>query len=293
MAPMNHFTIKDIENLSGIKAHTWRIWEQRYGLGMPQRKDSNHRFYNNESLKQILRISYLYNSGLKISKIASLDNEDLKNKALSNVLSENDHEYYVKELIEASIDLDEERFENTFVTAIQRMGLESTFVKILCPFQEKIGMLWLTDHVIPAQEHFTSNIIRQKLSVAIDELPLPTEGDKRVLLFTPEKEQHEIPLQFIHYNLRKNRNRVVSFGCNIKLLDLKSYAEGQSFTHVFFHLVTNLTNLNPDDYLENLSKAFPDKQIMMSGSQAQQVSKLPNNVRLIKSIEDLLKFVKE
>jgi hypothetical protein len=154
-------------------------------------------------------------------------------------------------------------------------------------------MLWLTDHVIPAQEHFTSNIIRQKLSVAIDELPLPTEGDKRVLLFTPEKEQHEIPLQFIHYNLRKNRNRVVSFGCNIKLLDLKSYAEGQSFTHVFFHLVTNLTNLNPDDYLENLSKAFPDKQIMMSGSQAQQVSKLPNNVRLIKSIEDLLKFVKE
>src|SRR3954463_11987777 len=111
---MNQFTIKDIENLSGIKAHTWRIWEQRYGIGIPQRKDSNHRFYDNENLKQILRISYLYHGGLKISRIASLNTEEIRTKALESLAAGNGYEYYIKELLEAAIDLDEERFERTF-----------------------------------------------------------------------------------------------------------------------------------------------------------------------------------
>src|SRR4051794_6304385 len=98
---MNKFTIKDIENLSGIKAHTWRIWEQRYGLGVPQRKESNHRFYDNENLKQILRISYLYHKGIKISKIAALAPHEIKNKALSNQPVENGNEFYIKELLES------------------------------------------------------------------------------------------------------------------------------------------------------------------------------------------------
>ena len=111
---MNQFSIKDIENLSGIKAHTWRIWEQRYGIGVPQRKESNHRFYDNENLKQILRISYLYHEGVKISKIASLNQDQLRVKALEALPAEKGNEYYIQELLEASIDLDEERFERTF-----------------------------------------------------------------------------------------------------------------------------------------------------------------------------------
>lgn len=291
---MNQFTIKDIENLSGIKAHTWRIWEQRYGLGIPQRKESNHRFYGNENLKQILRISYLYHGGIKISKIASLDTEELKKQALANTFKENEHEYYIKELIEASIDLDEERFERIFVEAIERMGLEDGFIKVLYIFQEKIGVLWLTDHVIPAQEHFTSNIIRQKLTVAIDQLPLPgNQGEKAILLFTPEREHHEIPLQFIHYNLKKNGIRVIYFGSNVKLQHLQLFAEEQPFTHILFHLVTNLTNLHPDKYLQQISSAFADKQILMSGSQADKITKLPGNVRVLKSIDEILGITAE
>src|SRR3954451_802666 len=153
---MNQFTIKDIENLSGIKAHTWRIWEQRYGLGIPQRKDSNHRFYDNDNLKQILRISYLYHSGLKISKIASLGEEQIKAITEDRLLKGNGYEYYVKEFLEASIDLDEEKFERTFQEALNQMPVEEVVINILYPFQNRVGVLWLTDHVIPAQEHFTS-----------------------------------------------------------------------------------------------------------------------------------------
>src|SRR4051794_37314353 len=213
---MNQFTIRDIENLSGIKAHTWRIWEQRYGIGIAQRKESNHRFFDNDNLKQILRISYLYNSGIKISKIAALKPEEINELALSKLLKENENDFYIKELVESSIDLDEERFERAFAEALRNLGVEATIVDVLYPFQEKIGVLWLTDHVIPAQEHFTSNIIRQKLAKATDDLNnIKDPGKKAIVLFTPENERHEIPLQFIHYLLKKNQNKVVYFGTSV------------------------------------------------------------------------------
>jgi DNA-binding transcriptional MerR regulator len=291
---MNQFTIKDIENLSGIKAHTWRMWEQRYGIGMPQRKDSNHRFYDNENLKQILRISYLYHSGIKVSKIASLDPNEIRLKALEALPIENGNEYYIKELLEASLDLDEEKFEQTFQEALNRIGVEDTILKIIYPFQDKIGVLWLTDHVIPAQEHFTSNIIRRKLSVAIDNLPRIKETSKKeILLFTPEKEHHELPLQFIHYLLRKNKNKVIFFGSNVPLESIAIYGENRSFKYMLFHLVTNLTNKHAQDYVNEISTLFPKKIIYMSGVLVLQVNELPPNVHLLKSMDEIVAFATE
>lgn len=291
---MNQFTIKDIENLSGIKAHTWRIWEQRYKIGVAQRKESNHRFFDNDNLKQILRIAYLYHSGIKISKIAALESEEMKEMALSKLPKENGNEFYIMELIEASIDLDEERFEQTFNEALGKMGIEDTILKIINPFQEKIGVLWLTDHVIPAQEHFTSNIIMQKLTAAIDDLPVVKNTEKKeILLFTPEKERHEIPLQFVHYLLKKNQNKVIYFGSNTSLQNIETYRQSRSFTYLYFHLVTNLTSILPDEYLLKISKHFPDKQIIMSGIQVQQVTQIPRNVRLLKSMNEIVEFTHE
>ena len=291
---MNQFTIKDIENLSGIKAHTWRIWEQRYAIGVPQRKDSNHRFYDNENLKQILRISYLYHSGIKISKIAQLDTNEIRLKALEALPVENGNEYYIKELLEASIDLDEERFERTFQEALKRVGVEETILNIIYPFQAKIGVLWLTDHVIPAQEHFTSNIIRRKRSVAIDSLPAVKETNKKeILLFTPEKEHHELPLQFIYYLLRKNKNKVIYFGSNVSLESINTYGQNKSFEYILFHLVTNLTSKNAQDYVKEISALFPDKQIYMSGVLVLQVTDVPPNVHLLKSMEEIIRFTEE
>ncbi|MDQ6813106.1 MAG: MerR family transcriptional regulator [Bacteroidota bacterium] len=291
---MNQFTIKDIENLSGIKAHTWRMWEQRYGIGMPQRKDSNHRFYDNENLKQILRISYLYHSGVKVSRIASLNADEIRLKALEALPIENGNEYYIKELLEASIDLDEERFEGTFDNASNRLGVENAIINIIYPFQDKIGVLWLTDHVIPAQEHFTSNIIRRKLSVATDHLPQIKETSKKeILLFTPEKEHHELPLQFICYLLKKNKNKVIFFGSNVSLESIDTYQRNKPVKYLLFHLVTNLTNKHAQDYVNKISRLFPEKIIYMSGALVSQVHHLPPNVHLLKSMNDIVRFATE
>ena len=291
---MNQFSIKDIENLSGIKAHTWRIWEQRYGIGVPQRKESNHRFYDNENLKQILRISYLYHEGVKISKIASLNQDQLRVKALEALPPEKGNEYYIQELLEASIDLDEERFERTFQEAIQRIGIEEAILKIIHPFQDKIGVLWLTDHVIPAQEHFTSNIIRRKFSVAIDNLPVVREAAKKeVLLFTPEQEHHELPLQFIHYLLKKNMHQVIYFGSNVSIESIEIYAQSKHFEYLHFHLVTNFTNMHAQEYLKKLSMAFPEKKIFMSGILVQQINEVPENARLLRSMDEIIRFTEE
>ncbi len=291
---MNRFTIKDIENLSAIKAHTWRIWEQRYNIAIPQRKVSNHRFYDNENLKQILRISYLYRSGLKISKIAKLTPEEMKQMALRNLSKDETNEFYIKEMIEASLDFDEERFERNFIEAINGMGIEETIINVFYPYQERIGMLWLTDHVIPAQEHFTSNIIRQKIIAALDRLgPLFATENSPIALYTPEEEHHEIPLLFIHYLLKKNGNKATYFGKNISFRVLKGYSENGKFTRLLFHLVTNLTNKEPDEYVRQVSKQFPHTQIIMSGSHVQYVTEVPDNVRLLRSMNEILAFTKE
>ncbi len=291
---MNQFTIKDIENLSGIKAHTWRIWEQRYAIGIAQRKESNHRFFNNDNLKQILRISYLYNNGVKISKIAALKPEEMNAMALSKLLKENENDFYIKELVEASIDLDEERFERTFDEALEKMGTQSAILNVINPFQEKIGFLWLTDHVIPAQEHFSSNIIRQKLIKAINDLPyIKNTGKKDIILFTPEHERHEIPLQFIHFLLKKNQNKVIYFGSNISLKSIEIYKQKHSFTHLWFHLITNLSGVAPNDYLKKVSQQFSNKLIIMSGIQVEHATQVPENIRLLKSMKEIIDFTSE
>ena len=290
---MNRFTIKDIENLSGIKAHTWRVWEQRYGIDTAQRKDSNHRFYGYENLKGILRIAYLYHCGTKISKIAKLGSDEIKRLALEKRPIENENEFYIKELVEASVDLDEERFEYTLSEVIGRIGMADAILKVLYLYQKKIGVLWLTDHIIPAQEHFTSNIVMRKLAVAIDTLPDATRTDKGILLFTPPHELHELPLKFIYYLLKKNGKKVIYLGSNVPLAVLKTTGENFSFSHIYFHLVTNLTGNTADNYLLQLGSTFADKTIVMSGTEVLRVTDVPENVRLLKSMDEIVAFTNE
>lgn len=290
---MRTFNIKDVENLSGIKAHTWRIWEQRYGLGFAQRKESNHRFFDSDNLKNVLRISYLYNHGFKISTIAALNPEEMKAIALEKSKKENIHEFYINELIEASIDLDEEKFELAYTEAIGKLGIHDSILNIINPFQERIGVLWLTDHLIPAQEHFTSNIIRQKLTLAIDELPDVKDPKKQILLFMPVNERHELPLQFIHYLLKKSHNKVIYFGPNTTLETLQEYNAINPFNTLWFHLITSLGGLSPDEYLQKISDKFPDKKIIMSGVEVAKVTQTPENVRTLKSISEIVDFASQ
>ena len=289
---MNFFSISDIENLTGIKAHTLRIWEQRYNLLNPKRKESKHRMYDNEDLKYILRVAFLYNNGYKISKIAELPEEEIKKLALETNSGKENYQVFINQLTESSIDFDQARFEKIIHNLILHLGFEKTVVQILFPLLNKIGLLWMTDKVSPAQEHFASALVIKKVLVATDGLEIiPAEqGRRRVLLFTPEGEHHEIPLLFMQYLLRKNGVAFVYAGKNASIEILKDFCVQHPITQLYCHLVTNLLSSDLNSFLNRISLAFADKQIFFSGPQARKVDAPPPNLRLLKDAEAMLAF---
>lgn len=291
---MDRFTIRDIENLCGIKAHTLRIWEKRYSIISPKRKDSNHRIYDSDDLKHWLQISYLYHRGVKISRIASMTAHDLKKEATRKISSTDKYQHYINELTESSIGFDTNLFENTFNQCLAKMGIENTIVNVLYPYLEKIGLLWLTDHIIPAQEHFSSNIITHKLIVAIDDLKIrPSAHARKILLYTPAGEHHEIPLLFSQYLLKQNGDKVIYFGANITVDKLESYVGEKPVTYILLHWITVISQADITDYVEKLAARFPEITIIVSGPKAAEIINPSKNVRLLLSMQALLKFCKE
>jgi DNA-binding transcriptional MerR regulator len=290
---MNRFTIKDMENLCGIKAHTLRIWEQRYGLINPKRKDSNHRFYDNTDLKNLLRISHLYHRGLKISKIAKLQEKELIDLTLNNEETKQAPDLLIHQLMEAAIDLNEIRFEELLNKAIHENGIEQCTINIIYPYLEKVGILWMSDIAIPAQEHFSSCIIQRKLLTAIDAVPLPPEDkDNLCLLFTPEGEHHELPLLLIQFLMKKRGRHVIYAGANVPLHDLQYICKYKAVKELYFHLITYLHKDDPDEYVKELAQAFPHIRITVSGPSTKLITKQPENVTLITSLEKMLKYAK-
>src|SRR4028119_2082894 len=162
---MSVYSIKDLEHLSGIKAHTLRIWEQRYNIIRPKRTDTNIRYYDDTDLKLVLNISLLKEHGFKISEIARMTMEDMSQEVLSLTDKNLRYSDQIQALTLSMIDLDEERFEKIMSTNALQVGFEQTMINIVYPFLIKIGVLWQTGAISPAQEHFISNLIRQKLTV--------------------------------------------------------------------------------------------------------------------------------
>ena len=218
---MNAFTIKDLENLTGVKAHTIRIWEQRYSFLKPQRTDTNIRFYNNHELKTILNIALLNKYGYKISHIDRMSEPEVRDKILSLGSSQAQQERILNELIRDMIEMNPDGFENSLDEYIRIRGIEKTISQIIFPFLERVGMLWITDHINPAQEHLVSNIIRQKLIVGTEGLNTHLNINKTVLLFLPESEYHELGLLFIQYLLKSRGIRSLYLGANVPLDDVE------------------------------------------------------------------------
>lgn len=198
---MGEYKIKDIEVLTGIKAHTIRIWEKRYEILVPERTNTQIRTYTDEELTYLLNISLLNKSGLKISKIAKLSKEEIKQLVWEIKVSSN-LDNSGEKLILALIHLDELLFRDTLNDLIQQVGLENTFTFHLIPFLDRIGVMWLVGSISAAQEHFISNLIRQKIISEIDKLPIPDSRKPSIMLFLPEHEWHEIGLLYYQFLLR-------------------------------------------------------------------------------------------
>ena len=299
---MNLFSIRDIENLTGIKAHTLRIWEQRYNFFCPKRRESKHRFYDCEDLKHLLRIAYLYNQGHKISHIACCSPEEMAKMALEARPDTDNYEIFINQLTEAAIDLDQPRFDKILHNLVLHAGFEKSVTSVLFPFMKKIGVLWLTGQVMQAHAHFARSLIIKKMMVAIDGLERPVyTGGRRVLLFTPAGDHHdipggecmELPLLFMQYMLKKEGVPAIYMGKNVPLSLLQQICAQHPCTQLYFLIIPNLNKCDMHEYLKKFASMFPDKEIVFSGPEACQCSCDLPNVRLLKTIEEKKAFLKE
>lgn len=263
---MGQYSIKELEILSGIKAHTLRIWEKRYAIITPKRTSTNIRFYSDDDLKKIINVSLLNNRGLKISKLVQLSEEELAQKVLELSEQKHDNEIHIDQLITAMIDMEEESFNAVLEGISQKMGFEAAVLEVLYPFLQKIGILWHAGNVSPAQEHFITHLIRQKMIVAIDALPIPPKSKKKAMLFLPENELHEIGLLFYHYIVRKIGIRTHYLGQTVPYRDVKLIGK----IHKPNFILTSITSFpvasELPEYISTLCKDFPSTKILLTGS---------------------------
>ena len=289
---MDAFTIKDLENLSGIKAHTIRIWEQRYNFLKPQRTNTNIRYYTSDELKMILNISLLNKYGYKISHINKMEMPEIKEKLLSLGHAQAQQERIVNELIQAMIDMDMDTFEAVLSDYITVRGIDRTINQIVFPFLERIGILWLTYHINPAQEHLVINIIRQKLIVGIENISSLLNIQKEAILFLPEGEYHEIGLLYLYYLLKSRGIKVLYLGANVPLKDLEFIVKLKKPAFLFTHLTSVANNFNFERFLSNVNLRMPNFPVLVSGTLVQQYKKrIPENINFKKSLGEVIDYL--
>ena len=289
---MTKFTIKDLENLSGIKAHTIRIWEQRYSFLKPSRTDTNIRYYSNDDLKTILNISILNKYGYKISHINNMSVNDVQARVAELNLAGAQQERIVNELIQVMVDLDISGFEKIIDKQIAANGIEKVILRIIFPFFERIGILWQTGHINPAQEHLTTNIIRQKLIVGIDQAKPVLKIKRSFLLFLPEREHHELGLLLVYYLLKKRGAEVFYIGANVPLKDAQFVNDTKKPDFIYIHLTSISPGFNFEKFIRQTSEKISKPKIIISGFPTHGYKKvLPKNVEFKHSLVELIEFI--
>ena len=287
---MSSYSIRDLEQLSGIKAHTLRIWEQRYNIIAPKRTDTNIRLYDDQDLKLVLNISLLKEHGYKISEISKMAPEEMNSEVVT--ISDRTLSYpdQIHALTISMIDLDEERFEKIISTNILKFGFENTMIHIIYPFLSRIGTLWVTGSVGPAQEHFISNLIRQKIIVAIDgQVVKQTPDSRKFLLFLPEGELHEMGLLFANYMIRARGHKVIYLGQSLPFNEIEFAYKLHTPDYIFTAITSVPSSNDVQPYVDKLATRFPDATLLLTGYQivGQDIQAAPNTV-IINKVEDLM-----
>jgi len=290
------YTIKDLERVSGIKAHTLRIWEQRYSILRPERTDTNIRYYDDEDLKRILNISLLNNNGYKISEIARLHEQELLaevNRVLNNTHKES---VQVENLVLSLLMIDEDRFETTLNNSIMQFGFESTIENIVFPFLRQLGNMWQVGIVSPAQEHYISNLVRQKLIVGLDRITPPKNTDEKVfLLFLPDQELHELGLIYAHYLARLRGHRCLYLGQSLPTIDLVNIAGNVRPDYLVTILTSPIAEPQLLNLLNSLQKEVPTAKMLVSGrlafSEEMQKHFLRPGLSVFKDFSDYKKLI--
>ena len=286
------YSIKDLETLSGIKAHTIRIWEKRYGIISPERTDTNIRTYCDEDLKKLLNIALLNNHGLKISKISKLDEQSISKEVEKIALSDTSYPTYIDRLIVSMVDLDRLKFEAILEDGSQKLGFENFCINVLYPLLQKIGVMWLANSINPAQEHFISSLIIQKMYVASDNLFTTEKKKTKTIFFLREGELHEMGLLFYRYLMEKRGTDAIYLGQSVPFEDLKQVVNAHEPDFLVTAFVATMEEDTFSRYLKELSEAFPKQKIIISGYQTSQYNgPLPKNIIKTDDVKQFVAYV--
>ncbi|RYZ23461.1 MAG: MerR family transcriptional regulator [Chitinophagaceae bacterium] len=286
------FTIKELESLTGVKAHTIRIWEQRYGFLKPSRTPTNIRTYNNEELKTLLTVALLNKYGYKISRIDGMDSLQREREVLALQFEDARQEHLVNELLSCMVDMNARGFESLLNRHLAAYGIEDTILQIVFRFLEKTGILWQTGRINPAHEHVVSNIIRQKVITAIEALPLPDADTPLMLLLLPEGEFHELGLLYVNYLLRRKGVPVLYLGANMPLKDALYAARLKEPEAIYLHLTAVHHRNAFIRFLNGLTTGLPGTRILLSGYVAHDIpATMPPNLVLLQSLSAVHSYI--
>lgn len=289
---MGYYKIKDLEQLSGIKAHTIRIWEKRYNLISPERTDTNIRLYTDNDLKNLLLIAILNKNGHKISKIVKMDIEDRAKLLEESLYDQPENDSVFDILILAMIELDEQKFSAELELLFEKYGVLDTFIKYLFPFVERIGIMWKVGSITPVQEHFITNLMRQKLVSKIDKLKIPSNQNRKVLVYLPEHEYHEISLLLYNYIIRSTGKYTYYLGQTVPFEDVIRAIDQLEPDAVVTSFITNINKGKLIQYMEDLlEKPNANPDIYMGGYQIDQLGEeRPKGIKCINSSGILLEI---
>ena len=286
---MTSYTIKDLEKISGIKAHTIRIWEQRYHFLQPKRTETNIRSYSGDELKIILNVSLLNKYGFKISHIDKMSPVQMEDKILSLNQVDAQRERLVNGLIKEMVSLNMVAFERLIDINIAQKGIEKTITEIIFNFLERVGILWITNHINPAQEHLATNIIRQKIILGIEKLPQLQQYTKRIVLFMPEGEFHEIGILYVHFLLKQRGIYIDYLGANVPIIDLKYLTEVQKIDYLYCHITSPGKNFKVNKFFDQLQQINKEVSIVLSGQVIQSYQgTVSSNIQLKRSLGETI-----
>ena len=291
-----NFSIKDLEHLTGIKAHTIRIWEKRYNLLQPNRTDTNIRNYSIQSLQKLLNVSFLNNHGYKISKIAKLNSDEIPTLVRELASKGQQKHHAINTFKMAMLHFDQSLFYNTYNNLLQENTFKEIFYSVFIPLLEEIGVLWQTDTINPAHEHFISTLIKQKVLINIEKVQTlePSKKDKTFVLFLPMYEIHDIGLLYVNYEIVCAGYQSIFLGQSVPIDSLKDITD--HYQNIVFgsYFTVNPEQDEIDDYISKFYNEVIDKtknEFFILGYQTQYIdsNKLPNSIKTYNSIKEFVK----
>jgi DNA-binding transcriptional MerR regulator len=285
------YSIGDLEKLSGIKAHTIRIWEKRYNLLTPKRTESNIRFYEDGDLKQLMNVAILKKQGMRISEIAALSNREVKQEVRKANQKNIGGHPQIDALTLAMIEFDQSHFDELMDQYIESMGFEKCMLKVIYPLLNKLSILWMTGSIRPVQEQFMSLMIRNRIISANNYLP-PPASDTTFLLFLPKNENQEISMLFFQHILKARSKRAINIGSINSLDELKDACDIAKPNFLFTMINQDPEDMTAQAYLKKLSEFIPNGQICVTGYQLAHADYLDeDHIIYLNSLQDAIHFI--